>query len=99
MYDWKRSLKVISPLSNGLYSIQQNGFSSGLGELSHLDDSSFNHYCLQQNMYRRILKTRYGIDVAQMFLVIFHKEYDRYYLLPVPRMDKEINVILSELER
>lgn len=98
MYDWKRSLKVISPLSNGLYSIQQNGFSSGLGELSHLDDSSFNHYCLQQNMYRRILKTRYGIDVAQMFLVIIHREYDRYYLLPVPRMDKEINVILSELE-
>ena len=98
MYDWKRSLKVISPLSNGLYNIQGNGFSSGLGQLSHLDDSSFNHYCLQQNLYRRILKTKYGIDVAQMFLVIFHREYDRYYLIPVPKMDKEINVILSELE-
>ena len=98
MYDWKRSLKVISPSAGGMYSIQGNGFASGFGKLSHLDNSSFNHYCLQQNLYRRILKTRYGIDVAQMFLVIFHRDYDRYYLIPVPKMDKEINVILDEIE-
>ena len=98
MYDWKRSLKVISPSAGRMYSIQGNGFASGFGKLSHLDNSSFNHYCLQQNLYRRILKTRYGIDVAQMFLVIFHRDYDRYYLIPVPKMDKEINVILDEIE-
>lgn len=98
MYDWKRSLKVISPSTGGMYSIQGNGFASGFGKLSHLDNSSFNHYCLQQNLYRRILGTRYGIDVSQMFLVIFHRDYDRYYLIPVPKMDKEINVILDEMD-
>jgi len=98
MYDWKRSLKVVSPLSDGMYSIQGNGFDSGLGELSHLENSSYNHYCLQQNLYRRILKLRYGIDVAQMFLVVFHRRYDQYYLIPVPQMDQEINVILDEME-
>lgn len=97
MYDWKRSLKVVSPSSNGLYSIQGNGFASGLGKLSHLDNSSYNHYCLQQNLYRRILKSRYRIDVAQMFLVVFHRDYDRYYLIPVPKMDKEIDIILKEM--
>lgn len=97
MYDWKRSLKVVSPASNGLYSIQGNGFASGLGRLSHLDNSSYNHYCLQQNMYRRILKLRYGIDVAQMFIVVLHRNYDRYYMIPVPKMDKEIDIILKEM--
>lgn len=97
MYDWKRSLKVVSPASNGLYSIQGNGFASGLGKLSHLDNSSYNHYCLQQNMYRRILKLRYGIDVAQMFIVVLHRNYDRYYMIPVPKMDKEIDIILKEM--
>ena len=98
MYDWKRSLKVVSPSSNGMYSIQGNGFASGLGKLSHLENSSYNHYCLQQNLYRRILKSRYGIDVAQMFLVVFHRDYDRYYLIPVPKMDKEIDIILHDIE-
>ena len=98
MYDWKRSLKVVSASANGTYTIQGNGFATGLGQLSHLDDSAFNHYCLQQNLYRYILKTSYGINVKQMFLVVFHKDYQNYYMIPVPPMDKEISVILNNIE-
>ncbi|WP_308587661.1 DUF805 domain-containing protein [uncultured Parabacteroides sp.] len=98
MFDWKRSEKIIIP--NGIgFVIRRNSFQNGIGGLKHLDDSSYNHYCLQQNLYKYIVENNYGINIDQMFLVIFHSSYNKYYLVEVPIMQQETKYILNALNR
>ncbi len=95
LYDWKRSKKLINP--NDGTPITTNGFQQGIGGLQHIDDTSFNRYSIQQNIYRTILETRYGLTVNQMYLVVIHPNYDRYYKIPVARLDEEVKFIYSSL--
>lgn len=89
IYDWKRSNKV-NPK-------EINRYNNGINGLEHLTDTSYSHYCLQQNLYRYILERNYGIRVKSMNLVILHPDYPSYYIAPVPRMDKEIAIMLSRI--
>lgn len=86
LYDWKRSAKLPD----------ENKYQQGKGKLCHLCDSSYHHYCLQQNLYRYILETNYGLRVSKMNLVALHPNLDAYQIIPVPRMDKEVEYILQE---
>lgn len=87
IYDWKRSSKIHRP----------NPYQCGLGTLSHLEDTSLNHYKLQQNLYRYMLENQYGMNIKSMKLVILHPDFNSYEIIDVERMDNEIKTIIRML--
>ena len=88
IYDWKRSTKT-SP--------DETVWQYGMNGLEHVPDISFYKYALQQNLYKYILENNYGVKINKMHLVILHPDYNRYVKYEVPRMDKEISIILNSL--
>ena len=89
IYDWKRSNKI-DPT-------ERNPWANGLNGLEHLTDTSYVHYCLQQNLYRYILQKNYGIKISRMNLVVLHPELPTYRVVPVPVMEREISMIISKI--
>ena len=87
LYDWKRSNKVDPN--------EINQWSKGLNGLEHLSNTSYSHYCLQQNLYRYILEKNYGIKISRMNLVILHPDNPSYIIVPVPIMNKEVSIIIN----
>ena len=85
IYDWKRSKEIKTG----------NQFQTGLGPLHHLPDCNYWHYSLQLNVYRRILETFYGLDVADMYLLILHPDNPNYKRMRLNRMDKEVDDMLN----
>ena len=88
IYDWKRSTKA-SP--------NEVVWQHGINGLEHVPDISFCKYALQQNMYKHILENNYDVKINKMYLVVLHPEYGRYVKYEVPRMNKEISIILNSL--
>lgn len=76
MVDWKRSKNLIV---NGYP--KKYGFGKGLSILSHLENSSYYHYELQQSFYKYILEHEYGMHISSMILCVLHQDYDRYYTI------------------
>ena len=66
--------------------------------LDHLDHCKFIGYALQLNLYRFILESEYGVIVCGMALGVFHPQRSEYQFLPVPKMDREISLIVSHLK-
>jgi hypothetical protein len=93
MLDWKRSKKLIIDGRPRIF-----GYGYALSELSSLDNSSFNRYCLQQNIYKHIAETEYGMKISSMKLVVLHENYSDYHVVDVPIMKKEANIILNSLK-
>ncbi len=60
-----------------------------------LPDTSFYHYCIQQNLYRYMLETHYGLHVRAMNLVVLCPDYPTYYVVPVPRMEEVISQVIG----
>ena len=92
IYDWKRSSKVVNalgqPITEGFGGkMSKNGIS--------LPDTSFYHYCIQQNLYRYMLETHYGLHVRAMNLVVLCPDYPTYYVVPVPRMEEVISQVIG----
>lgn len=92
IYDWKRSSKVVDtagqPVVEGFNGKRSfNGIS--------LPDTSYYHYCLQQNLYRYMLETHYGLRVKAMNLVVLFPDYPTYYVVPIPKMDDVISQIVD----
>lgn len=93
MLDWKRSKKLIIDGRPRIF-----GYGYALSELSSLDNSSFNRYCLQQNIYKHIAEKEYGMKISSMKLVVLHENYSDYHVVDVPIMKKETNIILNSLK-
>ena len=89
IYDWKRS--------NRIDPNESNQWASGINGLEHLTDTAYSHYCLQQNLYRYMLETDYGITISRMNLVSLHPDLPGYNIIPIPRMEKEVEIILAQL--
>lgn len=92
IYDWKRSSKVVNasgqPITEGFGGkMSKNGIS--------LPDTSFYHYCIQQNLYRYMLETHYGLRVRAMNLVVLCPDYPTYYVAQVPRMDEVVSQVIG----
>lgn len=91
IFDWKRSGKVVNPQGQPIV----EGFN---GKMSingiHLPDTSFYHYCIQQNLYRYMLEAHYGIRVRAMNLVVLCPDYPTYYVAQVPRMEEVVRQII-----
>ena len=96
IYDWKRSSKVVNafgqPITEGF-----NGKMSMNG--INLPDTSFYHYCLQQNLYRYMLEAHYGIRVRAMNLVVLCADYPSYFVAQVPKMDEVVGQIIDICQR
>ena len=96
IYDWKRSSKVVNALGQPV----TEGFN---GKMSlngiNLPDTSFYHYCLQQNLYRYMLEAHYGIRVRAMNLVVLCADYPSYYVAQVPKMDEVVSQIIGICQR
>lgn len=84
MVDWKRSKHLIIDGFPKKY-----GFGRGLSVLSHLDNSSYYKYELQQSFYKYILEKDYGIRVSSMILAVLHPDYDRYYPIKLAEYRKQ----------
>lgn len=93
MLDWKRSKKLIIDGRPRIF-----GYGYALSELSTLDNSSYNRYCLQQNIYKYIAEKEYGMKISSMKLVVLHENYSDYHIVNVPTMNKETIIILNSLK-
>lgn len=85
IYDWKCSKEIKL----------NNRYEKGKSPLAHLDNCNFNHYSLQQNMYKYILEKYYGFEVVEMKLVILHRNHPDFFLIDVKNMQKEIRSIIA----
>ena len=81
IYDWKRSKEIKS----------DNPFGTGLAPLEHLPDTNYWHYTLQLNVYKWILEQYYGLEVADLYLVILHPEQPSYRRM-------RLNILTDEVE-
>jgi len=90
--DWKRSKKLLVDGHPKKY-----GYGYALSELSYLDNSSYYKYALQQNIYKYILETKYGMKVSSMNLIVLHEKFDRYYRIDLTDMPKEVNIIFNSI--
>lgn len=88
IYDWKRSSKI-DP--------HEVPFCGGINGLEHICDTTYAHYCMQQNLYRYMLEKNYGIQVSRMSLVVLHPEKASYQVIPLPRLEKEVQIIVRKV--
>ena len=87
IYDWKRSNKI--------HPDEINQWANGINGLEDLTDTAYSHYCMQQNLYRHILETYYGLRISRMNLVVLHPKIFNYRIVPVPRMEREVAIMLK----
>ena len=94
IFDWKRSKKIIN--SDG--SIEKNNpFENGLNGLSHLPSSDYVKYCLQQNIYKNILESKYDKKVSSMNLLILHPYLENYHIIQVESFKNETKYLLDSI--
>ena len=91
IYDWKRSRKVVDAAGRPI--TQAFGGRTSTGGIT-IPDTSYYHYCLQQNLYRYMLQQHYGVRVKAMNLVVLCPDYDDYRVASVPIMDDIIAQIV-----
>ena len=80
IYDWKRSKEIK----------QDNQFETGYPPLHHLPNTNYWHYTLQLNVYRWILKYHYGLDIADLYLVILHPNNSNYVRIRLNILEDEV---------
>lgn len=75
LVDWKRCK-----------SIHTTGYNdrTGLPPLDGLPDCNYQHYTMQLNVYKYLLKNIHGYEVNMMSLVVLHPEQTVYSLYHVP---------------
>lgn len=81
IYDWKRSKEIKA----------DNPFGTGLAPLDHLPDTNYWHYTLQLNVYKWMLEQYYGLEVADLYLVILHPDQPSYRRM-------RLNILTEEVE-
>lgn len=80
IYDWKRSKDIRT----------DNPFGTGFPPVEHLPDTNYWHYTLQLNVYRWVLEKYYGLEIADMYLVILHPDNKSYRRMRLNRLDDEV---------
>jgi hypothetical protein len=85
IYDWKRSKEIKS----------ENTYESGLAPLHHLPDCNYWHYTMQLNVYKWILETYYGLEVADLYLVIIHPDNPSYRRMRLNIMTEEVEDMME----
>ncbi len=93
--DWKRSKHLII---DGYP--KKFGFGKGLSVLSHLENSSYYKYEMQQSFYKFMLEKEYRMRISSMILVVLHPEYDQYYTIKLSNYrEKEVKDLIEIHDR
>ena len=66
--------------------------------LSHLKDTTLNHYAIQLSIYKYIVEKYTNLKFEEMFIVWFSENIENYQIIEVPYLYKEVKNIL-ELRR
>lgn len=85
IYDWKRSKEIKA----------DNPFGSGLAPLDHLPDTNYWHYTMQLNVYKWMLEKYYGLEVADLYLVILHPDNPSYRRMRLNIMENEVEDMIE----
>lgn len=99
IYDWKRSNKVIK---NGMpLKISKFGTKANY-PIDYLEDCSYYKYALQLSLYKFIVERNYSeprsgkkIKIDELRLGIFHPDYQKPYILKMPYLENEINLLMA----
>ncbi len=83
--DWKRVEQIHEHSNNNI---------CGKPPVNHMQDTNYSHYCLQLNLYKKILESYYDIKIKELFLVILHPKNPTYKKINVPVLEKEITNLL-----
>lgn len=83
--DWKTTKLMEYNNSYGKY---------GYNGLEHLDDCNFNHYCLQLNIYKKILEEEQYYPNKNIRMGIVHVNDKIANHIRVPELRKEIEIML-----
>jgi len=90
--DWKRSKKLVIDGNPKKY-----GYGYALSELSHLDNSSYYKYALQQSIYKYILENDYQMPISSMNLIVLHENFDQFHRINLVNMDNEVSIIFESI--
>ena len=63
--------------------------------LSHLKDTTLNHYAIQLSIYKYIVEKYTNLKFEEMFIVWFSELNDNYEIIEVPYLKKEVEEILE----
>jgi hypothetical protein len=85
IYDWKRSKDIKT----------NNDYESGYPPLDHLPNCNYWHYTLQLNVYKWFLETFYGLEVADLYLIILHPDNGNYRRLRLNMLPDEVQAMLE----
>jgi hypothetical protein len=85
IYDWKRSKEIKTA----------NDFESGYTPLGHLPNCNYWHYTLQLNVYKWILEKYYGLEVADLYLVILHPDNSSYRRMRLNILEDEVEDMIE----
>ncbi len=88
IYDWKRSEKI-----------SKIGFrnKTGNGICATLQDCNYTHYCLQLNIYKKILEDHYAKPVTEMYFVQLHPDQKEAVSFLVPDMQSIVDKMFESL--
>jgi hypothetical protein len=92
LIDWKRSKNLVVDGHPKKY-----GYGFALSKLNHLDNSSYYKYALQQNMYKYMLEQNECMTISSMNLIVLHPQYDVYYRVVLPDLQKEVMILLDSI--
>jgi hypothetical protein len=85
IYDWKRSKEIKT----------DNRFENGYGPTSHLPNCNYWHYTLQLNVYKWFLETYYGLEIADLYIVILHPDNTNYRRMRLNMLPDEVKEMLD----
>ena len=85
IYDWKRSRQIKS----------DNEHEKGYYPLDHLPNCNYWHYSLQLNIYKWFLETFYGLEIADLYLIILHPDNKNYRRLRLNFLPDEVQAMLQ----
>jgi hypothetical protein len=85
IYDWKRSKGIKT----------DNSFENGYSPLAHLPNCNYWHYTLQLNVYKWFLETYYGLEIGDLYIVIFHPDNTNYQRMRLNILTDEVLEMLD----
>ena len=63
--------------------------------LHELDDVNGQHYYIQLSIYKYLIEKYTNIKVDELFIVYFNINADKYEIIPIPYLEKEVEEILE----
>lgn len=63
--------------------------------LSHLKDTTLNHYAIQLSIYKYIVEKYTDLKIDEFFIVWFSENNENYEIIEVPYLEKEVKKILE----